>query len=75
VVVVNIEPDATKEPKPGFFATTRQPETAQMICDGINFLFKCQKQMEQVGAEALPSPTILPPIVLAPSAKVDGEIS
>lgn len=50
VICVNIEPDSTKEPRPGFFATCRQPEVAQMLCDGVNFLFKCQKQMEQLAA-------------------------
>jgi len=48
VICVNLEEDATKEPKPGFFATCRQPEVAQMLCDGVNFLFKCQKQMQQL---------------------------
>jgi len=65
VVCVNIEPDATKEPRPGFLATTRQPETAQMVCDGINFLFKCQKQMEEAGlaGEAV-APTVFAPVVV-----------
>ena len=62
VVVVNIESDPSKPVHPGFFATTRQSETAQMICDGINFLYKCQKQMEQVGAGEVVQPTILPPV-------------
>jgi hypothetical protein len=60
VVVVNIEPDITKEPKPGFFATCRQPEVAQMLCDGVNFLYKCQKEMElsaQTGEVAAPIQT------------------
>lgn len=50
VVCVNLEEDKTKEPKPGFFATCRQPEVAQMLCDGVNFLFKCQRQMEDLNA-------------------------
>jgi hypothetical protein len=50
VICVNLEEDKTKEPRPGFFATCRQPEVAQMLCDGVNFLFKCQKQMEEMGA-------------------------
>jgi hypothetical protein len=65
VVVVNIEPDATKEPRPGFFATCRQPEVAQMLCDGVNFLFKCQKEMEKAGltGEAV-QPTVLGPVTV-----------
>jgi hypothetical protein len=68
VVCVNLEGDATKEPKPGFFATCRQAEVAQMLCDGVNFLFKCQKEMETArlageaagGAAAVFSPVVLP---------------
>ena len=50
VICVNLESDPKKEPRPGFFATCRQPEVAQMLCDGVNFLFKCQKQMEDLNA-------------------------
>ena len=75
VVCVNLEEDATKEPRPGFFATCRQPEVAQMLCDGVNFLFKCQKQMEQLAAEGkAPEDATVPfqPVVVeGPGGKVD----
>lgn len=46
-LVVNIEPDPEREPRPSVIALCRQPSAAQMMCDGVNFLFKCQKQMEE----------------------------
>ena len=74
VIVVNLEPDITKEPRPGFFATCRQPEVAQMLCDGVNFLYKCQKEMENAGlAGEATAPTVLSPVVVErPDIKVDG---
>jgi|SRR6185369_3346032 len=72
VICVNLEPDATKEPRPGFFATCRQPEVAQMLCDGVNFLYKCQKQMEAAGMTGeAPQPTVLPPVTVDPPTQPD----
>jgi hypothetical protein len=45
-LVVNIEPDPEREPRPSVIALCRQPSAAQMLTDGVNFLFKCQQQME-----------------------------
>ena len=68
IVVVNLEEDKTKEPRPGFFATCRQAEVAQMLCDGVNFLFKCQNEMEAAGLTGEPTkPTVLSPVVFDPS--------
>lgn len=75
VVCVNLEEDPKKEPRPGFFATCRQPEVAQMLCDGVNFLFKCQKQMEELNAAGKnPEDATVPfqPVVV--DGKVDGEV-
>jgi hypothetical protein len=74
VIVVNLEEDATKEPRPGFFATCRQPEVAQMLCDGVNFLMKCQKQMAEVGAGEELKPTILGPVVLPAAAQMPASV-
>lgn len=59
IIVVNLEEDATKEPRPGFFATCRQPEVAQMLCDGVNFLFKCQKEMETAAPPQMFQPVVI----------------
>lgn len=45
IILVNREPDITKEPKPGVLATCRQAEAAQLICDGVNYLYQVQQQV------------------------------
>lgn len=78
VNLADLSKEGAKEPRPGFFATCRQPEVAQMLCDGVNFLFKCQKQMADLAAAGQgPEQAQVPfqPVVVeqpVPSVKVDG---
>jgi hypothetical protein len=44
IVVVNVEPDITKEPLVSVIAVCQQREAAQMLCDGVNFLYRVQQE-------------------------------
>lgn len=54
LVVVNINPDANAEPQVSVLASCRQPEAAQMLCDGTNYLYKVHKQVEKAKDENKP---------------------
>ncbi len=50
MICVNTEESETLPPKPACIAITPLPSVAQMICDGVNFLFHVRQKKEELAA-------------------------